>query len=286
MNIKVENLNLNFGKKQALNNVSFEIDGRKIVGLLGRNGAGKTSLLSIIASYREPSQGKITINGEISFENPAIMSQVSLSYDQSYEYDSLSDLLRRAERFRPHFDKEYANYLVDIFKLDRNQPIRKFSKGMKSSVNAIIGLANRAPITLLDEVYLGMDAHLREHFYQEILKEQERNPRLFILSTHLVSEMDYLFDEVIMLDEGKILVHEEYDTLVSKGVTITGEETVVDQFVKDKNQINTRQLGRTKAVMIYGELTDKEPQRAIELGLDLTPASLHDLFIHLTKEGE
>lgn len=286
MNIKVENLNLNFGKKQALNNVSFEIDGRKIVGLLGRNGAGKTSLLSIIASYREPSQGKITINGEISFENPAIMSQVSLSYDQSYEYDSLSDLLRRAERFRPHFDKEYANYLVDIFKLDRNQPIRKFSKGMKSSVNAIIGLANRAPITLLDEVYLGMDAHLREHFYQEILKEQERNPRLFILSTHLVSEMDYLFDEVIMLDEGKIFVHEEYDTLVSKGVTITGEETVVDQFVKDKNQINTRQLGRTKAVMIYGELTDKEQQRAIELGLDLTPASLHDLFIHLTKEGE
>lgn len=286
MKIKAENLSLQFGKTYALENVNFELEGNKIFGLLGRNGAGKTSLLSIIASFREPTNGSLTINDEEPFENAKIMRQVAFLYDQDYEseYDNIIELLKSIKQYRPNFSMEYAEYLIDLFKLDREKQIKKFSKGMKSTVNVIIGLASRAEITLLDEVYLGMDAHLRDLFYKELLEEQERNPRMFILSTHLVSEMEYLFDEVIFLHEGSVLVNEPYDKFVSKGVTITGNQETVNQFVINKKRINEQQLGNTKAVMIYGALSEKEEQEAIELGLEVTPASLHDLFVHLTKE--
>ena len=288
MNIKAEHLTLTFGNTYALRDVNFELSGNKIFGLLGRNGAGKTSLLSIIASYREPTIGKIIINGEEPFENAKIMRQVAFLYDQEYENESenIIELLQGIQPYRPNFSMEYAEYLIDLFKLDRKKAIKKFSKGMKSAVNVIIGLASRTPITLLDEVYLGMDAHFREIFYKELLEEQARHPRMFILSTHLVSEMDYLFDEVIILDRGSVMVHEDFDSFISKGATITGDGETVDQFVKNKKQINVQQLGNTKAVMIYGELTAEEEEEAIRLGLEISPASLHDLFVHLTKEDQ
>mgnify|MGYP001182225114 FL=1 len=288
MNIKAENVSLQFGNHYALENVNFELSDNKIFGLLGRNGAGKTSLLSIMASFREPTNGRLTINGEVPFENAEIMRQVAFLYDQDYESENnnVIEYLKGIAPYRPNFSMEYAEYLIDLFKLDREKQIKKYSKGMKSAVNVIIGLASRAPITLLDEIYLGMDAHLRDIFYKELLEEQERHPRMFILSTHLVSEMDYLFDEVVILDQGSILVHEPYDTFIAQGVTITGDKETVDQFVATKKQLNTQQLGNTKAVMVYGELSEREEQEAIELGLELTPASLHELFVHLTKEED
>lgn len=157
---------------------------------------------------------------------------------------------------------------------------------MQAAVNVILGLAARAPITIFDEVYLGMDAPSREIFYEELLQEQERHPRIFILSTHLVSEMEYLFDEVIIIKNGKLLLQEEYDSLVAKGATITGNETQVDTFVMSKEQLNEKRLGKTKSVMIYGELEEKDIQVANNLGLDVSPISLHELFVHLTKERE
>src|SRR5690606_18662229 len=120
--------------------------------------------------------------------------------------------------------------------------------------------------------------------YQELLEEQQKHPRIFILSTHLVSEMDYLFDEVIMLDEGKIILHEDYDSLITKGAKITGNVELVDEFVQTKKQMHVEQLGSTKAVTIYGELTKIDKTTARELGLEIGPITLHELFVHLTKE--
>lgn len=79
----------------------------------------------------------------------------------------------------------------------------ELSKGMRSALQVVLGLASRAPITIFDEVYTGMDAPTRKKFYNEVLNEQAEHPRMFILSTHLVSEMDYLFDEIVMIHQGK-----------------------------------------------------------------------------------
>src|SRR5699024_3635594 len=258
----------------------------KIYGLLGRNGAGKTSLLSLIGSFCEPTSGQILVNGEVPFENTRIMQEITFMYDKDFgdETDPPSRILKDIDRYRPHFDLEYGMQLLKKFKLEGEKSVAKLSNGKQSAFNVVVGLASPSSITIFDEVYLGMDAPARDMFYKELLKDQQLRPRIIILSTHLVTEMDYLFDEVIIIKEGKILLKEPYDEIVSRGVTVTGSKQAVEEFVEGKNALHEEQLGDTRAVTLYGKVSESEQAYARELGLQTRSVSLHDLFIHLTKE--
>lgn len=284
--VEVNNLSLNYKQFQALKNISFKLDDEKIYGLIGRNGAGKTSLLSLFASLREATEGSIKINGEIVFENYKMMQNVAFVYQKDYreEQTKAGKLIERAGRCRTNYDKEYTKYLINLFKLDIDKPTNKLSKGMQSVLDIIIGLSSRAPITIFDEAYLGMDAPTRVVFYQELLKDQEKHPRIMILSTHLVSEMDYLFDEVLIFHEGQLLVKEDYDILVSRGVTITGAVEEINEFAKNKKVIGEQRLGNTKAITLYEEQNNDIKREAQKKGFDIDNISLQDLFIYLTEK--
>ncbi|HLR01313.1 MAG TPA: ABC transporter ATP-binding protein [Virgibacillus sp.] len=286
MNIKAKHLTLRYGREEILHDMNFEISEPKIYGLLGRNGAGKTSLLSLIGSFCEPTSGQILVNGEVPFENTRIMQEITFMYDKDFgdETDPPSRILKDIYRYRPHFDLEYGMQLLKKFKLEGEKSVAKLSKGKQSAFNVVVGLASRSSITIFDEVYLGMDAPARDMFYKELLKDQQLRPRIIILSTHLVTEMDYLFDEVIIIKEGKILLKEPYDEIVSRGVTVTGSKQAVEEFVEGKNALHEEQLGDTRAVTLYGKVSESEQAYARELGLQTRSVSLHDLFIHLTKE--
>ncbi|MDQ0229040.1 ATP-binding cassette domain-containing protein [Metabacillus malikii] len=288
MQIEMNNLSLKYKSNYALKEINCQLNGQGIYGLIGRNGAGKTSLLSMLASFQEPTSGTLTIDGETPFENAKIMQQVNFIFNKDYtdETDNVSQLLKWVSQYRPHFDSKYADYLVQKFRLPMKKSVKKLSKGMQAAVNVTIGLASRAPITIFDEAYNGMDAPTREIFYEELLEEQARFPRMMILSTHLVSEMEHLFDEVLFLHKGKLILQEEFEAVTSKGTAVTGPAEDVDLFVQEKKQLNTKSLGHLKSVMIYGELSDSEREKAQANGLELGPISLQDLFIHLTEEEE
>lgn len=285
--VQLNHVTLKFKKFEALKDVSLTLEAGKIHGLIGRNGAGKTSLLSLIAAFREPTAGEVFVDGSPVFENPEKMEQVAFVYDKDYkeETEKVKKLIALASHYRPHFDMDYAEYLIKRFKLPVNKPLNKLSKGMQSALNVVIGLASRAPVTIFDEAYLGMDAPAREIFYKEILKDQEEHTRTFILSTHLVSEMDYLFDHVVIIDQGKLLLNEPYETVSSHGASITGSAEQVDVFTSGMKRLNEQQLGGTKSVMVYGVLDDAKRQEAHSMGLEIGPVSLQDLFIHLTEEA-
>lgn len=286
-NFEVNNLALKYKNFEALKNVSFKLDDKKIYGLLGRNGAGKTSLLSVLASYRHASGGTVKIAGEDPFENIDIMQSVSFHFETNYQEETakVKQMLAIVKKYRPNYDAGYADYLTDLFNLPLNKSVNKLSKGMQSAMEVTMGLASRSPITIFDESYLGMDAPTRVKFYDELLKDQEKYPRIFILSTHLVSEMDYLFDEVLILHKGKLLLQEDYESLTSRGISVTGNANNVDDFTQGRKILNSQQLGSTKSVMIYEERTEELENKAREIGLETGPISLQDLFIHLT-EGE
>ena len=287
LHIEVKNLTVKYRNQTALKDITFTLNENKIYGLLGRNGAGKTTLLSLLASFRESTSGSVAIDGENPFENAKMMQHVNFVYNKDYkdETENLKSTLEDINRYRPYFDLKFANHLIQKFKLPTDKPLKQLSKGMQSAVNVTIGLASRAPITIFDEAYNGMDAPTREIFYRELIEDQSEHPRIIIVSTHLVSEMDYLFDEVLILDKGRLVLQEDFETLVSKGASITGPAEVVDSFVQSMKQLNTKQLGNTKSVMVYGEMTEIERKAAQSKGLEVGPISLQDLFIHLT-EGE
>ncbi|MFT8321834.1 MAG: ABC transporter ATP-binding protein [Bacillus sp. (in: firmicutes)] len=284
--IAINQLSVNFGTFNVLKDISFQLESGRIYGLIGRNGAGKSTLLSLLASFIEPTEGSITIGGIEPFENANIMQHVAFVYETDYsdETEKVKGMLEAAERYRPNFDRVYADKLVKLFNLPLDKQVKQLSKGMQSALNVTIGLASRSLITIFDEAYNGMDAPTREKFYKEIMEDHSQHARTIILSTHLVSEMDYLFEEVIILHKGKILMKAPIDQLLERGSSITGGTNAVEEFVKNRNQLNTQQLGGTKSVMVYGEITEEDRRIAEQNELEIGPVSLQDLFIYLTSE--
>lgn len=288
MNIVAKNVQFSYGSDKVLSDMSFEMNEPKIYGLLGRNGAGKTTLLSLIGSFREPTAGQLHIDGEAPFENANVMQYVTFMYNKDFtgETDRPAQLVKHIHRYRPYFDLDYANELLKKFKLYDEKPLQKLSTGKQSAFNVVVGLASRSPITIFDEVYLGMDAPARDLFYKELLLEQERHPRLIILSTHLVSEMEYLFDEVLIISGGKVLLQQPCDELMEQGVTVIGSRSSVEAFSAGKQVLNEEELGDTRSVTLFGAMSEAERSEAMQLGLSIEPVSLHQLFIHLTKEDD
>ncbi|WP_152656002.1 ATP-binding cassette domain-containing protein [Oceanobacillus sp. CFH 90083] len=288
--IEAKDVSVKYKDFTAINQVSFQLEPDKIHGLLGRNGAGKTTLLSVLAAFRKADAGSLTIDGENPFENPGIMQNTIFIFDQhkdlEYSYEKIEDTLKSMADFRPNYDEAYAFQLAKKFKLPLTKKVNQLSKGKKSALQAIIGLASRAPLTIFDEAYLGMDAPTREIFYKEILNDQEEHPRTIIFSTHLVSETDYLFDEVLMIHQGKVLLQDTNEQVISKGFSVTGSLKQIDAFAKDLEVLNSQMLGGTKSVMVYGELSEQQKNAANQAGLEVGPLSLHDLFVHLTKEED
>ncbi|SFS57504.1 ABC transporter ATP-binding protein [Paenibacillus sp. 453mf] len=288
MNIEMNQLGLKYRKHMALENLTMSLDSDKIYGLLGRNGAGKTTLLTILASFRRQTQGTLRIHGENPYENAKIMRHVAFVYEMDYssETEKVKGMLEAAKRYRPFFDMDYALYLAERFKLPLGKAMSSLSKGMQSAVNVTIGLAARAPVTLFDEAYLGMDAPTRELFYKELLEDHAKHPRTIIMSTHLVSEMDYLFEEVIIINKGQLVLKETSEDLLSRGATVTGAASTVDAFTNEMKVLNVQQLGGTKSAVIYGELSREQRLAAQQLGLELGNVPLQDLFIQLTEEEQ
>ena len=285
--VEAKNVHVSYKEFQALHEINLTLEKEKIYGLIGRNGAGKTSLLSLLAGYRKATSGEVEMDGEAIFENEKAMSQITFVYQSDYKdnHDTIHKYFDLAERYRPTFDRLYAEQLANVFQLPLNKPLKTLSAGMQSAFQVTIGLANRTPITIFDEAYQGMDAPTREIFYNEILEEQSRYPRTFILSTHLISEMEYLFDEVLVVHQGKLILQEQVDTLLERGYSVTGPTHDVLEAVSGLHVLNEEQLGGTKSVMLYGELTKEKEDEIKRKELDIGTISLHDLFIHLTKEG-
>jgi ABC-2 type transport system ATP-binding protein len=288
--IEVRNLTLRYSETLAIDDLSVRLTGGKIYGLLGRNGSGKTSLLTVLAAFRQPSSGTVLIAGEPPFENQRITEQICLIRDEidTYGTTTVSKALAFAASFRPYWDEEYAIHLAEKFKLPMKKRISALSRGMKSALSITLGLASRAPLTIFDESYLGMDAPARYTFYEELLADYLAHPRTIILSTHLIEELGSLFEEILIIDRGRLLLHEETDTLRAKGVTVTGPAETVDRFIATVGAgltvLGEQQLGGTKSTTAYGQLDPVDRERARVDGLDLGPVPVQDLFVHLTRD--
>ena len=286
--IEVVDVSLRYGDVTALEDLSLRLEGGKIHGLLGRNGSGKTSLLSLVAAFRQPSSGRILVDGQPVFENAAVTRQTCLirgsgdSVEHDWPADRVGDALKLAARFRPHWDDDYASALVERFGLSRKRRLGQLSRGQRAALGVTLGLAARAPLTMFDETYLGLDAPSRYAFYDELLADVMARPRTVVISTHLIEEVAPLFEEVVIIDEGRLVVHDEADALRARGATVTGPADAVDRFTDGLTVLSDKRLGPTKAATVYGAVGGGDLRQAQEAGLEVGPVPLQDLFVHLT----
>ena len=273
----------------ALAGADLTIAPGTITGLLGRNGSGKTTLLSILAAFRRRAEGTVLVDGEDPWENERVMAQVCLIRESGDVASDvrLGETLRIVAGSRPAFDTDLADRLMDTFELDPRKRPSALSRGKKSAFGVVVGLATRAPLTMLDEVHLGMDAPSRYAFYDALLADYAEHPRTIVVSSHLIDEIQRLLEHVVILDEGRVLLADDADALRSRGATVTGQADAVDAFVAGRRAIGRRSLGRTAQVTLYGTLTPDAAAAAHAAGLELGGIDLQDLFVDLTsKDGK
>ncbi|MBW6435775.1 ABC transporter ATP-binding protein [Actinoplanes hulinensis] len=283
--ITTTDLCVRYGETTALDALDLDLPAGRIYGLLGRNGAGKTTLLSALAGFRKPSSGRVLLDGEPVFENPRATSQICLIREDGGlgdGIDRLGDILDMARALRRTHDQGYAAALLDRFGLSRRQTLGSLSRGQRSAFGIVVGLASRAPLTMFDEAHLGMDAPGRRIFADELLADYVAHPRTLLLSTHLIEEQSPLFEQVLILHRGRLLLREDVDDLRTRGVAVTGPATLVDDFVTGLTVLGERSLGPTKEVTVYGALAEQDREAARLHGLQLGPVAVQDLFIHLT----
>ncbi len=282
--IEVSGLSRHFGKVQAVQDVSFTVQENTICGLLGRNGAGKTTLMRLVTGQEFASSGEIRIFGESPVENSNALSRTCFVRETQVYPDSFrgKHALRAAERLFPNWDAAYAARLATEFNLPLSRRIKKMSRGQRSAVGAIIGLAARAELTFFDEPYAGLDAVARELFYSHLLEDYSNHPRTIVFSTHLIDEAARLLEHVIVIDGGRVLMDAAADDLRGTAVTLVGAKSAVDAFAAGRELLGADSVGAIASVTLTG-LTDADKALAVSSGLEVAPVSLQQLIVSRTR---
>ena len=283
--VEVNGLTKAYGKVTAVDAISFRVEAGKIYGLLGRNGAGKTTIMQMLTAQLFPTSGEVKVFGETPYENSHVLSQVCF-IKESQKYPNnfrVVDVLELSALFFPNWDREYALSLIEDFRLPLKRKMKALSRGMLSSVGIIVGLASRAPLTIFDEPYLGLDAVARGLFYDRLIEDYAEHPRTVILSTHLIDEVSRLLEHVIVIDNGKLLLDEEADALRGRAFTVVGPASKVVTFTEGKAVMARESLGALVSATVQGPLDADERKHAEVLGLEIAPVSLQQLTVHLTN---
>lgn len=218
------------------------------------------------------------------YENAVVTSRVCLIRESGDLVDSapVRQVLGLAASLRPYWDAELAAELLDRFEVPAGKRISKLSRGKRSALGVVLGLASRAPLTIFDETYLGMDVPSRNVFYDALLADYAEVPRTIVLSTHLVSEVSTLLEEVVILDNGRLVTQSPVDALRGRGAAMVGPAALVDKFAADFTVLAEERLGGTKSVTVLGDLDPALRAEAAASGLEIGLVGLQDLFVHLT----
>ncbi|HEY0690930.1 MAG TPA: ABC transporter ATP-binding protein [Kribbella sp.] len=291
LEVRTEDLTVRFGEAPALDGLDLRLAPGKIHGLLGRNGSGKSTLAAVLAGFRRPSGGSVLIQGgdlgaaREPYEDAVVTSRICLIRESGDLVDSSSvrHVLGLARNLRPYWDENLAGELLDKFEVPERKKVQKLSRGKKSALGVVLGLASRAPLTIFDESYLGMDVPSRNIFYDALLADYAEVPRTIVLSTHLVSEVSALLEEVVILDRGRLVTQAPVDSLRGRGASIVGPAAAVDGLTAGLAVLAEQKLGGTKSTTVLGDLDDGLLAKARDAGLEIGPVGLQELFVHLTE---
>ena len=283
-NLECRGITKRFGKKEVLKGIDLTIEPGKIYGLVGRNGVGKTTLLSVMTAQAASNEGTVTYDGQPVWENRDALDHLCFSRELNTmtsfgpNNQKIKEYFRLAALYYPNWDQAYADELMKRFGINTKQIVCKMSKGMLSMVTITIGLASKADITILDEPVAGLDVVAREDFYKELLEEQGRTGRTFIISTHIIEEAADLFEEVIIMKDGKVFLQENTVDLLERAAHVTGLEEEVDRVTEGLEIYHEEKMGRSKGVTVLL----KEGQTLPRSGeVTIQPISLQNLFVAL-----
>ena len=213
--LQCNNIYKNYGKKEVLKDINLTIKSGRIVGLLGKNGMGKTTLIKIINDLLTPTSGEVLVNGK----KIGIESKKDIAYFPERTYLDKTMTVERVikffEEFYDNFDTEKARKLLKDLELDSTMKLSKMSKGMLEKVQLVLVMSRKAKLYILDEPLGGVDPATRDYILDTILSNFNEEASILI-STHLISDIERILDDVIFIDKGQIVLISDTDELRNK----------------------------------------------------------------------
>lgn len=282
--IETKNLVKNFDGYLAVNDISCNIPNGCIYGMVGSNGAGKSTFLRLITGVYKPDKGSILIDGEPVYENPSIKSRISYVPDELYFLQNAT-IHRMASFYKnvfKNFDSERCNFLTEAFKLNPSKSINTFSKGMKRQVAIILALSCRSDYMFFDETFDGLDPVMRNLVKSLICQDVlERNATAFITS-HSLRELEDICDQLALLHQGGLVLENDISNLKTSQfkVQIAFNSPFDESLFKDFPYSRFKKLGSVATMIIKGDRdeTVKKLSAMNPTLLDVLPLTLEEVF--------
>lgn len=282
--IEVIGVTKRYGDVTALDGVTLVLEEGRIYGLLGRNGAGKTTLLNTITNRIFADAGEVRIDGLTARENDTAQGLLYMMGEKRCypENMRIADVYKWSSVFYDGaFDMDYAMKLSEQFGLNTKKRVKQLSTGYGSIYKIITALSLKVPFLLLDEPVLGLDANHRDLFYRLMLENYAEYPRTIVLSTHLIEEVSRLIEEVVIIQDGRVIRQAPCETLLAGVYAISGPAAEVDAYVQGRKLIGQDVLGGLKTVYVEGEADTA----GLPATLTVSQPDLQRLFIQLTNQA-
>ncbi|MBG9982556.1 ABC transporter ATP-binding protein [Aerococcaceae bacterium DSM 111020] len=282
--LTVKNVSKQYGKQMVLEDLSINFeDPHGVYGILGRNGVGKTTLMRIIFNMIPTYQGDVYYKNQSIKEFPEALSEIVYVGGEIYDNNSLfqgniKKLIEVYNRMYETFDILYAEHLFAQFNISLKSSFSKLSTGNKTLVQNIIGLASHCPITLFDEPTNGLDSVNRQKFFQLMMEDYAENPRMILISTHLIQEVENYLTHVIILKNASVLVDQSLETFQSQLYKVDNYQP------EDKNIIYQQQLGNKISYFLYDQLSKEERLAMESVGANIHRYDLQTAFNYLVGE--
>jgi len=282
-------------KEAALRDVSLTLGDATVTALVGPNGSGKTTLMQILGGVMVPTSGSISIDGAQASADELLTGSIIASSARDFDNLSSQSLVTYA-RLRPTWDEQLFAHYTQRFDLTVNRKfVRKLSGGQAAILSGSIALASGAPLTLLDEIQAPLDVPTRYALYEEILAlagevmEGQRAPRRFIISSHMVSELEKVAEDVVVLKKSELLAHESIDDFTCRVCALTGHASDVERFLAahpDLALIASRELGPTREIVVDLRASAVGDTELASHSLTASPCSFQDAFAYLIQEND
>lgn len=276
--IELKNINKNYKKIRALNNINLSFEKGHIYGMLGNNGAGKSTIVKMVGNLISCSSGEVVFDNLPLFDNENAMNSIAIAgdYCDFLPTKKIEKLLENALFFNENFDFGYAIDLCEKFGLDINQKMNALSTGYETIFKFIMAVSSGKEFIFLDEPILGLDAINRQKVYEVIMEAFSRSECSIIICTHLIDEIANLIDRVVFVKYGDIVYEGDKDELIDRVCVVSGRAEEVEKFIQNKKVINKNNFNGIMTCYVHSDTADKG-------GCDiaLSKGTLQNIFISI-----
>ena len=288
--IEVTELEKSFDKIKAIDNITARIEEGHVFGLIGTNGAGKSTFMRMLSGVLKADKGSICIDGEDVYDNPSVKAKLFYISDEQYFFKSgtAMDMLRLYKTYYPDFQVDKFKELMQKFGLDSKRKTNTFSKGMKKQLSVICGICANTKYLLCDETFDGLDPVMRQAVKSLFVKEIAERGLTPIIASHNLRELEDICEYVGLLHKGGILLAKDLEDMklnIHKVQCVIKEESML-QSINDKLDVVTmdhRGALYTITVRGKGEEIDDFFAALNPVFYELLPLSLEEIFISETE---